>query len=158
MATTVVRLHALVLTASIAAFAAAGCSAPSDSGASDSAADSPVPAASGAMSTDTRYPELYREMRLPEAPDAEVMSTGRQNTSLSDGLALRVSTSMGVQAAHDFFSQALGAEGWTVQASRPMLQGIGVANVMGTKDAVTYTATFTSSSGATQIDINVVQN
>jgi hypothetical protein len=156
MTTIAVRLHALILTASVAAFAAAGCSAPAPSG--DGASDASVPAASGEMSTDTRYPELYREMYLPEAPEAQVMSTGRQDASLADGLSIRVSTPMAVQEARDYFRDTLEGGGWTVTASRQLPGVINVANLTATKGPVTYTASFTSSDNATQINISVVQN
>jgi hypothetical protein len=154
------RLRVFAPAVFAAALLASACSAPANDGTGGpgSADESAVPAAgAGEMSTDTRYPELYREMRLPEAPDAQVMSTGRQETSLSDGLSIRVSTPMAVQEARDYFSGALEGDGWKVTASRP-LPGINVSNLTATKGPVTYTATFTSNSGATQIDINVVQN
>jgi hypothetical protein len=152
------RLRHFALAACAAALFACACSAPAGDTGATAGDGSVAPASAGEMSTDTRYPEAYREMRLPEAPDAEVMSTGQQDASAADtGLSLRVTTPMAVQQARDYFSNALQGEGWNVTASRP-LPGIDVANLTATKGPATYRATFTANGNATQIDINVVQN
>jgi hypothetical protein len=151
------RLRRTALAACAAALFACACSAPAGDTGAAAGGDSAASAPAGEMSTDTRYPEAYREMRLPEAPDAEVMSTAEPDASSGGGLSLRVTTPMAVQQARDYFSQALQGEGWNVTASRP-LPGIAVSNLTATKAGATYRATFTANGNATQIDITVVQN
>jgi hypothetical protein len=150
------RPPALALRALVAAAAvvAIGCSAPASR---DADADGGGRAAYADASGDPAYPALYRDMQLPQPPGAQVMSTGRQEVSLDDGLSIRVTTDMTVQAARAYFSQVLADQGWDEMPAR-VLPGIPVANLTATRDGVTYTATFTSNGDATGVDINVVRN
>jgi hypothetical protein len=134
---------------------AIGCAAPADDTAG--AADVNAPEAAASASSDSAYPALYREMRLPQLPGAQVMSTGRQETSLRDGLAIRATTSMSVGDARNYVSQALTDEGWTEAPAR-VLPGLAISGLTATKGDLSYTATFTSNGDATQVAINVVQN
>ena len=106
------------------------------------------------------YPELYRSMSLPEIEDGTLTSTGRQSTSLRDGLALTLTTTKTVDQAREFYHSAMTTLGWTEQqAGRGgLVPNLPVANVTFNKDGVTFTATVTAT-GATEsrIDIRVLE-
>ena len=122
--------------------------------------DQPADAASAAPMTTAdapagmAYPDLYRDMALPELPGGELTSTGRQTSSLSDGLALRVSTSMPVADVRDYYSNALGELGWEEAPSRSV-PGAPMAGLQAAKDGVTYMATITRIGEATQVNITL---
>lgn len=119
------------------------------------AAAAPASAAPTASeSAGMAYPALYRDLDLPELPGGTVTSTGRQTTSLRDGLALRVTTSMPVAEAHGYFSRALGELGWEESPTRGV-PGAPMAGLHATKDGLTYTATITRLGDATQVNINL---
>jgi hypothetical protein len=103
------------------------------------------------------YPELYRSLDLPELPDAEIVSTGRQTSSLRDGLALRLATSMPVAKARDFYRDALNEAGWVETPSRGAPPGLPLARLRFTKDQLTYIVTISSMPNGTQVTINVVE-
>ena len=100
------------------------------------------------------YPALYRDMALPELPGGDLTSTGRQTSSLSDGLALRVETSMSVADARDYYSAALGELGWEESPTRSVPDAP-MAGLHATKDGVTYMATITRMGDATQVAISL---
>ena len=100
------------------------------------------------------YPALYRELDLPELPGGTVTSTGRQTTSLRDGLAIRVTTSMPVAEARDYYSNALRELGWEESPTRGV-PGAAMAGLHATKAGMTYMATMTAIGGATQVAINL---
>jgi hypothetical protein len=62
-------------------------------------------------STGIAYPALYRSLELPELPGGVLLSTGRQTTSLRDGLSLSITTSMSIPEVRDYYSTALGRPG-----------------------------------------------
>ena len=113
-------------------------------------------AASSAESAGLAYPALYRDMGLPELPGGQVVSTGRQETSLRDGLSLRVTTSIPVSEVRDYYSSALADLGWEETPSR-VLPGLPVAGLQATRDGVNYTATITDIGEETRIDISVIE-
>ena len=81
-------------------------------------------------------------------------STGRQTTSLRDGLAIRVTTSMPVAEARDYYSNALRELGWEESPTRGV-PGAAMAGLHATKAGMTYMATMTAIGGATQVAINL---
>ena len=83
-----------------------------------------------------------------------MISTGRQTTSLRDGLALRVTTPMPVAEAHDYYSRALGELSWEDSPTRGV-PGAPMAGLHATKDGLTYMATITRIGDATQVNINL---
>lgn len=100
------------------------------------------------------YPALYRDLDLPELPGGTVTSTGRQTTSLRDGLALRITTPMPVAEARGYYSNALRELGWEEAPSRSV-PGAPMAGLNATKDGLTYTATIMFIGDATQVNINL---
>lgn len=102
----------------------------------------------------TAYPALYRDLALPELPGGDLTSTGRQTSSLRDGLALRVETSMSVADTRDYYSAALGELGWEESPTRSV-PGAPMAGLHATKDGVTDMATITRMGDATQVAISL---
>lgn len=103
------------------------------------------------------YPALYRELQLPILPGGEVEDTGRQTTSLRDGLSLRVmSPDMSVDEVREYYSTRLAAGGWDEAPSR-VLPGMPMAGVQATKDGVTFTATISADPDRTRIQLTVVE-
>ncbi len=100
------------------------------------------------------YPDLYRDMDLPELPGGILTSSGRQTSSLSDGLALRVETAMPVAEVRDYYSNALGELGWEESPTRGV-PGAAMAGLHATKDGVIYMATMTRIGDATQVSITL---
>jgi len=100
------------------------------------------------------YPDLYRDLGLPELPGGTVASTGRQTTSLRDGITIRVTTSMPVAEARDYYSGALRELGWEEAPTRGV-PGAPMAGLLATKDGLTYMATITAIGDATQINLNL---
>ena len=126
-------------------------------------ADTPPAAASATASTaapaagesaGTAYPALYRDLDLPELPGGTVTSTGRQTTSLRDGITIRITTSMPVAEARDYYSGALRKLGWEEAPTRGV-PGASMAGLLATKDGLTYMATITAIGDATLTNINL---
>jgi hypothetical protein len=111
-----------------------------------------TPAASPGLT----YPPLYRALKLPELPGGTVTSTGRQSTSLSDGLSLMLDATESVDEARAFYRKALADAGWTENAGRPLPAGMPLAAVEATKDSVTYRAMIARLNDKTQVTITVV--
>lgn len=127
--------------------------APSDS--DGLTGDGSRPAAVAAdESTGEAYPDLYRDLDLPELPGGTVTSTGRQTTSLRDGLAIRLTTSMPVAEAREYYSNALRQMGWEESPSR-VVPGAPMAGLHATKDGVTLMATITAMGDSTQVHLNI---
>ena len=100
------------------------------------------------------YPAMYRDLDLPELPGGTVTSTGRQTTSLRDGITIRITTSMPVAEARDYYSGALRELGWEEAPTRGV-PGASMAGLLATNDGLTYMATITAIGDATQININL---
>ncbi len=140
----------------LTAFLLAGCGtageteSPIDAG-STSSAPAPID-----NSTGIAYPALYRDLDLPELPGGVLLSTGRQTTSLRDGLSLSISTSMPISEVRDYYSSALGDLGWEEAPSR-VIPGAPMTGLRATRDGITYMATITGIAGETQVSISVTE-
>jgi hypothetical protein len=148
----------LILALAAATLACGG----STTDAAPAAAPLPVPQAPGMQASGgSAYPDLYRNLSLPEIDGGTVTSTGRQTTSLRDGLAITVTSGKTVDEARAFYQERLAAAGWTAapQARGASVPGLPVAGVTFTKDRMTYTATITAApDGGVRIQISVVEN
>jgi hypothetical protein len=107
------------------------------------------------------YPALYRSMDLPALPGATITSSGRQTTSLRDGLAIRLTTTTGVAEARDYYRRELTARGWTEEvgpgrAAEAVMPNLPLARVSFLQGSLSYTATITASDGQTNIQINLL--
>lgn len=132
--------------------APAGSNLPADADTPSAAASSTAPVAG--ESAGMAYPVPYRDLDLPELPGGTVTSTGRQTTSLRDGITIRITTSMPVAEARDYYSTALRELGWEETPARGV-PGAPMAGLLATKDGVTYIATIMAIGDATQININL---
>jgi hypothetical protein len=103
------------------------------------------------------YPALYQSLGLPELPAATVMSTGRQSTSLRDGLSIRLSTASGVSDVRGFYVDTLLKSGWTVAPARPLPPGMPMAGLEATRDGVRFSATIMAQGKTTQVDLAVIE-
>ncbi len=64
------------------------------------------------------YPALYTSASLPQYPNAVLTDTGRQTTSLRDGLKLQLESSDPVPAIAAFYEDKIKQLGWTVPPQR----------------------------------------
>lgn len=119
-------------------------------------------AAAAAASTNSgmAYPAAYKALSLPELKDATLTSTGRQTTSLRDGLALALTTAKTVDQAKAYYHEALTTLGWMEEKPGPagLMPNMPVGNVTFNKDGVTFTATMTAvSASETRVDLRVLE-
>ena len=134
----------------------AGCGAPVGTDAPNDSEAPPVAAVPADGATGLAYPTLYRDLNLPELPGGELVSTGRQTTSLRDGLSLGITTSMSVSDARAYYSDALGELGWEEAPSR-VIPGAPMAGFQATRDGVNYMVTITAMEDQTQVNISVTE-
>jgi hypothetical protein len=119
-------------------------------------------AASIAQSSSKTYPVLYRAQKLPELASATIISTGRQTTSLRDGLRIDLTTLRPLSDVREFYRRALTAAGWKERESTPASRAA-EANPRGamltfSKDRLTYTVTIVVPPDAeTRVMINLVE-
>ncbi|HJO39805.1 MAG: hypothetical protein QGG24_07350 [Vicinamibacterales bacterium] len=125
------HLAARLLVLSVPIGACGGSSAPD----AEPTGGSGAPESSAAPSAST-YPGAYRDLGLPEYPDAELADTGRQTTSLRDGLRLSLRTAESVADAAAFYEERLVADGWSAPPNR-MAGGQLIIRAF-TKDNLTY--------------------
>lgn len=137
----------------VSGIAVAGCGGPAleDTGAA-------TPAASSDGGGGLSYPASYRERSLPELEGATLTSTGRQTSSLRDGLALTLTSPKPVDQVRDFYRDRLTALGWTAE---PQGRGASVPNLAMAggsfaKDGLGFTTVITRMpSGDSRINITV---
>jgi hypothetical protein len=104
------------------------------------------------------YPALYRSLGLPELPGATIVSTGRQTTSLRDGLAILLRTSSPPHMFRTFFVEHLEQAGWAIAPSRaPAATMNMMAGLEARKGAITFSMTALASSGTTDVRLNIVE-
>ena len=95
----------------------------------------------GAQAAD--YPPLYREMGLPELPQANVTAVGRDNSSQTDGLSVKLKTAASQSELRTFFEQKMAELGWTLQETPAMKQ----MRKAGMLDKLPFRAAFCSNDG-----------
>jgi hypothetical protein len=64
---------------------------------------------------DQNYPDLYLEMNLPLYPGADVVSTGRNNSSLADGITVVLEATASHAELRRFYESVLIDQGWELQ-------------------------------------------
>jgi hypothetical protein len=136
--------------------AACGGSSPADTTESSSAAAAAASAPDAGMS----YPAAYTAMSLPELEGATLTSTGRQQTSLRDGLALTLTSSKTVDEVNTFYRDALTALSWTAapQGRGALVPNMPVAGGSFSKDGLTFTTIITAMpTGETRIEVRVLE-
>ena len=66
------------------------------------------------------YPVLYRDLGLPEYPQATVEAVGRSNSNLHDGLRIKLKTQASSIQLRTFFEQKMTELGWVLQETAVM--------------------------------------
>jgi hypothetical protein len=152
---TVCSLSRVLVAALCLSVAGCGASAPEDTGAATPAATPPAASDTGG---DLSYPALYRDLSLPELEGARLTSTGRQTTSLRDGLALILTSPKTVDEVRDFYRDALTALGWKAdpQGRGALVPNLPIGGGSFTKDGLVFTTIITAlPSGESRINITV---
>lgn len=147
----------LMLVAAVVLGSCAGTSEDANPAETSAPPTGEIAAAAGSESS---YPDLYRSMGLPVLPGAAVTSTGRQSTSLRDGLTIRLTTTMSVAETRDYYRTAMAEAGWTETAPpgpAASVMDLPVGRVAFTKDDVSFSALLTAADGGTQVAINVLE-
>ena len=62
------------------------------------------------------YPSLYGD--LPKYPNAELLDIGRQQSSLRDGLVLKIVSPDPLKTIVDFYKEGMSERGWTIPPQR----------------------------------------
>ena len=65
------------------------------------------------------YPELYTQANLPQYEKAWVTNTGRQQTSLTEGIRLRLRSKKQIPDIRAYYETELAALGWTTADEPP---------------------------------------
>lgn len=107
------------------------------------------------------YPAVYRDLALPEIEGGTVTDTGRQTTSLRDGIVVSLDSPKTVDEARAFYRDSLAAAGWAIApAGRGgALPNMSMGLVEATKDGRRYQATIMARpEGGTQIRVSVRQD
>ncbi len=100
-------------------------------------------AAPASTSQTADYPPLYRELGLPEYPQASVTAVGRDNTSLADGLSVKLQTTASPGELRMFFEKKMMALGWVLQETIAMQK----MRKAGMLDKLPFRATFCNGDG-----------
>jgi hypothetical protein len=151
------RIWTWVVVAALAATSAGCGGTPKEA---ETANASPGAAPAAAPAGNAAYPPIYRGLSLPELDGATLTSTGRQTTSLRDGLALTLTSTRTVDQMRDSYREAMTKLGWTEErAGRgAMVPNLPVANVSFVKDTLWFSATMTAVGPEnTRIDIRVLE-
>lgn len=104
------------------------------------------------------YPETYRELRLPELPDATLTSAGR-TANLKDGIGLRLNSTKTLNDIKEFYRAALVALGYA-DAATPGQRARGSFSAAGLtfrKGAITYRMFMSQVGPQVQITISVIE-
>ena len=118
--------------------------------------DTSPPVAAARAGGESVYPETYRALGLPELPEATVVSTGRQTTSLRDGLSIQLTTSSSVREVRDYYRDALTALGWTNEGGPDRGVDLPAAGLTFSRDGLTYRATLLGLPSGTQVSISLI--
>lgn len=107
------------------------------------------------------YPAVYRDLALPEIEGGTVTDTGRQTTSLRDGIVVSLDSPKTVDEARAFYRDSLAAAGWAIApAGRGgALPNMSMGMVEATKNGLRYQVTITARpEGGTQIRVSIRQD
>lgn len=90
------------------------------------------------------YPALYDSLLLPKYPGAQVVSVGRDNTQLRDGMSVTLKTADAHITLRRFFEIQMPASGWTLQETTATTK----MRAAGLLDKLPFMAVFCRSDGA----------
>lgn len=105
-----------------------------------------------------QYPALYTKEKLPQYAEATLISTGRQTSSLRDGIRLELQSSQPVQTIAKFYEKELKSLGWDVPVPKFRNEMMFGANC--TKENLKYMLTITKmpEGQPTKININFLSD
>lgn len=128
-------------------------------GAAEDGATASTPAASPASASSSGYPAAYRSLNLPEIDGGTVTGTGRDVTSLADGITVRVMSEKPLDDVRAYYTKTMTEAGWTMTppGRGGLLPNMPVAMLEFTKDRLTYQVTLTAQPGGTQIGLIVTE-
>jgi hypothetical protein len=61
------------------------------------------------------YPERYKELQLPEYPNATLTDVGRNSSSLSDGISITLFTTDNSTALREYYEAEMNTRDWLLQ-------------------------------------------
>lgn len=146
----------LRLSVGLVVVALAACGGGSDEGAAP-AASTPTPASAPASAS--AYPAAYRALNLPEIEGGTVTGTGREVTSLADGITIRVMSDKALDDVRAYYTKTMADAGWTMTppGRGGLLPNMPVAMLEFTKERLTYQVTLTAQPAGTQIGLIVTE-
>lgn len=100
------------------------------------------------------YPALYTSAKLPQYPGAKLVDTGRQTTSIRDGLRLTLETSDEVKKVAAFFESEMTKLGWTFPEKRVRPENLDLTKY--TKDDLYFQITILRSPDAQLTKITII--
>ncbi|VAX38243.1 hypothetical protein MNBD_PLANCTO02-612 [hydrothermal vent metagenome] len=100
-----------------------------------------------------QYPELYTNEQLPQYNEATLLNTGRQTTSLRDGIRLELESSQPVQTIAQFYEAKLKKSGWNVPKQK--LRNETMYKNVCTKGEMKYSLTITKNADEKPITIQI---
>ncbi|MGE0043287.1 MAG: hypothetical protein AB7H88_19340 [Vicinamibacterales bacterium] len=103
------------------------------------------------------YPAVYRDHGLPELAGATVTSTGRQATSLRDGIRIDLETPMAVQDVLAAYREQMAPLGWSETPPRTRFQSPMLGRAEFTKGTLTFSVTATRLGEVTTINLNLLE-
>jgi hypothetical protein len=105
------------------------------------------------------YPGTYTNLDLPVLPGGVVTSSGRQSSSLRDGLSIHLTSDKPVSEVRTFYQDAMSAIGWTPAAAGPGAAALNlpVAIVTFTRDQLSFSATITAGDSGSVVSITVLE-
>ncbi|MCC0013883.1 MAG: hypothetical protein H6877_11270 [Rhodobiaceae bacterium] len=110
-----------------------------------------------AISGDLDYPPLYKQMNLPELPDATITELGRDNSNLDDGMRIVLQSGMTNGELRSFYESQMADRGWTLQET----MAVSRMRAAGMLDKLPFNAVFCKSGGiaynATTVDMGSVR-
>ncbi len=114
------------------------------------------PTTTSTESGNSQYPDLYKQANLPEYSKANLVDTGRQTTSIKDGLKLQLTSTESIQTIAAYYEGEMKNLGWAIPEQKfPNDQ---VYNNQYTKGDLYYQVTLTKFPDETKITINYAEN
>ncbi len=109
------------------------------------------------LSAQLTYPAPYRSLKLPEPSGATITSTGRQATSLRDGIRIELQTPAGVQDVLAFYRQGMAPLGWSETPPKNKFQSPMLGRAEFTKGALVLDVMATRLGTATRVTVNLLE-
>ena len=109
------------------------------------------------VSAQMDYPAAFRNLKLPELTGATIASTGRQTTSLRDGIRIDLETTMPVQEVLAYYREQMAPLGWKDASPPARMKSPMMGGATFTHEALTLTLTVTRMGETTKVGLNLVE-